>query len=211
MDLAAMREQYGLMGLDESDLAATPMEQFHDWFRSWASTEPYDANLATVATVDADGWPSCRAVLLKGADERGFVFFTNRHSAKGRAIEAAPRAALTFVWREIERQIRAVGTVDHLPDAESDEYFASRPRGARIGAWASDQSTVVASRAELDERFAEIDGRYPDEIPRPPHWGGYLVRPLTVEFWQGRPDRLHDRLEYRMTDDGTWEIVRLAP
>jgi pyridoxamine 5'-phosphate oxidase len=211
MDLAAMREQYGLNGLDESDLAATPMAQFDDWFRSWASTEPYDANLATLATVGDDGWPSSRAVLVKGAEDRGFVFFTNRNSAKGRAIHAAPRAALTFVWREIERQIRVVGTVDLVPDAESDAYFASRPRGAQIGAWASDQSTVVGSRGELDERYAEIERRYPDAVPRPSHWGGYLIRPRTVEFWQGRPNRLHDRLEYRSAGDGGWTVVRLAP
>ena len=211
MDLAAMREHYGLMGLDESDLAATPMVQFHEWFRSWASTEPYDANLATLATVGHDGWPSSRAVLVKGAEERGFVFFTNRTSAKGHDINASPRAALTFVWREIERQIRVVGSVELLPDAESDAYFASRPRGARIGAWASAQSSVVTSRAELDDRYAEIERRYPDDIPRPPHWGGYLIRPRSVEFWQGRPNRLHDRLEYRLSGDGGWTIIRLAP
>ena len=152
MDLAAMREQYGLAGLDESDLAATPMAQFAAWFDAWASTNPFDANLATVATVGADGWPQSRAVLVKGADQRGFVFHTNRNSAKGVAMETSGRAALTFVWREIERQIRVVGDVEHLPDDESDDYFASRPRGAQIGAWASDQSAVLASRGELEQR-----------------------------------------------------------
>lgn len=206
-----MREQYGLAGLDEADLAGTPMAQFDDWFRSWAATEPYDANLATLSTIGVDGWPSARAVLVKGAQERGFVFFTNRNSAKGHAIDGMPRAALTFVWREIERQIRVVGTVELLPADESDAYFASRPRGAQIGAWASDQSSVVGSRAELDARYAEFDLRYPDQVPRPSHWGGYLIRPLTVEFWQGRPNRLHDRLEYRPSADGGWSVVRLAP
>ncbi|MEQ8842778.1 MAG: pyridoxamine 5'-phosphate oxidase [Acidimicrobiales bacterium] len=211
MDLAAMREHYGLAGLDESDLAPTPMAQFDDWFTSWASTHPFDANLATLATVGVDGWPSSRAVLVKGADERGFVFHTNRRSVKGAAITATGRAALTFVWREIERQIRVVGDVELLPDPESDAYFAGRPRGAQIGAWASDQSAVIASRAELEARQAEVEARFPDTVPRPPHWGGYLVRPRSVEFWQGRPNRLHDRLEYRRADDDEWTVVRLAP
>jgi len=206
-----MREQYGLAGLHESDLAPTPMEQFDDWFTSWASTNPFDANLATVATTGTDGWPSSRAVLVKGADARGFIFYTNRHSAKGRAIADSGRAALTFVWREIERQIRVVGTVDLLPDAESDAYFVSRPRGAQIGAWASEQSEVIDSREALEASQSEIEQRFPGEIPRPPHWGGYLVRPRAVEFWQGRPNRLHDRLEYRLDDAGAWSVVRLAP
>jgi pyridoxamine 5'-phosphate oxidase len=210
MDLAAMREQYGRAGLHEDDLAPHPMEQFQDWFDSWASTNPFDANLATVATVDVDGWPSSRAVLVKGADERGFVFHTNRNSAKGRSIEMNHRAALTFMWREIERQIRVVGDVEHLPDAESDAYFASRPRGAQIGAWASDQSAVLGSRGELEDRRQAMEARFPGEVPRPPHWGGYLIRPLTVEFWQGRPNRLHDRLRYRRAGD-TWVVERLAP
>jgi pyridoxamine 5'-phosphate oxidase len=210
MDLAAMREQYGRAGLHEDDLAAHPMEQFQDWFDSWASTNPFDANLATVATVDVDGWPSSRAVLIKGADERGFVFHTNRNSAKGRSIELNHRAALTFMWREIERQIRVVGDVEHLPDAESDAYFASRPRGAQIGAWASDQSAVLGSRGELEDSRQAMEARFPGGVPRPPHWGGYLIRPLTVEFWQGRPNRLHDRLRYRRAGH-SWVIERLAP
>jgi pyridoxamine 5'-phosphate oxidase len=210
MDLAAMREQYGLAGLDESDLAATPMAQFAAWFDAWASTNPFDANLATVATVGADGWPQSRAVLVKGADQRGFVFHTNRNSAKGVAMETSGRAALTFVWREIERQIRVVGDVEHLPDDESDDYFASRPRGAQIGAWASDQSAVLASRGELEQHWDAAEERFPEDIPRPAHWGGYLIQPRSVEFWQGRPNRLHDRLRYRRVDDG-WVVERLAP
>lgn len=206
-----MREHYTRAGLDESDLAPDPMSQFAAWFDAWASTNPYDANLATLATVGDDGWPSSRAVLVKGADERGFVFFTNRTSAKARAIERTGRAAMTFVWREIERQIRVVGAVEQLPDGESDAYFASRPRGAQIGAWASDQSAEIESRAELEAAEASFEARFPGVVPRPPHWGGYLIRPRSVEFWQGRPNRLHDRLEYRMADDGRWTIVRLAP
>lgn len=207
-----MREQYGLMGLDESDLAPDPMTQFRAWFGAWAATEPFDANLATLSTVDPDGSPSARAVLVKGADDRGFVFHTNRRSAKAEALRSTPRAALTFVWREIERQIRVVGEVETLPDDESDAYFASRPRGAQIGAWASDQSSELTSRDELVERFAAIERRFPGEVPRPPHWGGYLIRPRDVEFWQGRPDRLHDRLRYRRAEAGAgWTVVRLAP
>ena len=206
-----MREHYSRAGLDESDLAADPMSQFAEWFASWASTNPFDANLATLATVGDDGWPTSRAVLVKGADARGFVFFTNRNSVKGRAIARTGRAAMTFVWREIERQIRVVGLVEQTPDAESDAYFASRPRGAQIGAWASDQSAEIESRAVLEAAEADIVRRFPDDIPRPPHWGGYLIRPRSVEFWQGRPNRLHDRLEYRLTDDGEWAVVRLAP
>ena len=206
-----MREHYAQAGLDASDLAPDPMIQFAGWFTAWASTNPYDANLATLATVGDDGWPSSRAVLVKGADERGFVFFTNRNSVKARAIERTGRAAMTFVWREIERQIRVVGPVEPTSDAESDEYFASRPRGAQIGAWASDQSAVIESREILEAAEAEVAERFPDVVPRPAHWGGYLIRPRSVEFWQGRPNRLHDRLEYRLTEDGAWTVVRLAP
>lgn len=205
-----MREQYGLAGLDESDLAATPMDQFQVWFDAWAATDPFDANVATLSTTGVDGWPQARAVLVKGADDRGFVFHTNRASAKGRELAASPRAALTFLWREVERQIRVVGDVELLPDGESDAYFASRPRGAQIGAWASEQSAVLGSRRDLDERWAEAERRFPDAVPRPAHWGGYLIRPRWVEYWQGRPDRLHDRLRYRRSDDG-WTVERLAP
>lgn len=206
-----MREHYTRAGLDESDLAPDPMSQFAAWFEEWASTNPYDANLATLATVGDDGWPSSRAVLVKGADERGFVFFTNRNSAKARAIDRTGRAAMTFVWREIERQIRVVGPVEPTSDRESDEYFASRPRGAQIGAWASDQSAEIESRAVLEAAEASVEARFPGDVPRPPHWGGYLIRPRSVEFWQGRPNRLHDRLEYRLTERGDWAVVRLAP
>jgi pyridoxamine 5'-phosphate oxidase len=200
MDFAAMREQYGQAGVSESDLADDPVEQFRRWFAAWLAEEPFDANVAVVATVDDDGWPQARAVLLKGVDDRGFVFFTNYESDKGRAIDATGRAALTFVWREMERQVRV----------ESDDYFASRPRGAQLGAWASAQSTVIEHRHVLEARVAEIAARHPDVVPRPPHWGGFLIRPRTVEFWQGRADRLHDRLRYRRAAD-TWTIERLAP
>ena len=210
MDMAAMREEFGRIGLDVSDVADDPITQFRAWFDLWVDVNPYIADTMVLSTVDADGWPDARAVLLKGVDSRGFVFYTNRLSAKGRHLEANGRGALTMVWREIERQVRVVGEVSHVPESESDAYFASRPRGAQIGACASEQSEVLSSRAELEARVAELEEQYPGEIPRPPHWGGYLIAPHSVEFWQGRPDRLHDRVRYRREADA-WITERLAP
>jgi pyridoxamine 5'-phosphate oxidase len=216
MDLAQMREQYSEAGLSEEDVADNPIVQFKRWFDEWLSTKPYDANSVILATTGADGWPSARAVLLKGLDERGFVFHTNRRSAKGLDLDRSRRASLCFLWHPLERQVRVVGTVEHLPDDESDAYFASRPRGAQIAASASPQSEVIADRAELERLTAETEDRFAaaDTVPRPAHWGGYLVRPLTIEFWQGRRSRLHDRLRYRRSDTTTsarWAIDRLAP
>lgn len=211
-----MREQYSEAGLREDDVADDPIVQFRRWFDEWLATEPYDANAFIVATTGADGWPSARAVLLKGLDERGFVFHTNRCSAKGLDLETSSRAALCFLWHPVERQVRVVGKVEHLPDDESDAYFASRPRGAQIAASASPQSRVIADRAELERLTAETEDRFAGDemVPRPSYWGGYLVRPHTVEFWQGRRSRLHDRLRYRRQDSpggGNWLIERLAP
>ncbi len=216
MDLAQMREHYSEVGLSEADVADNPIVQFKRWFEEWVATKPYDVNSFIVATTDAAGWPSARAVLLKGLDERGFVFHTNRRSAKGLDLEASGRAALCFLWHPVERQVRVVGTVEHLPDDESDAYFASRPRGAQVAASASPQSQVVASRAELERLIAKTEARFARDSapPRPSHWGGYLVRPLAVEFWQGRRSRLHDRLRYRRedsTDEANWVVERLAP
>ena len=205
-----MREQYGREGLDIVDVAADPMTQFMAWFDAWAATDPFDANTLVLSTVDSEGWPAARAVLLKGVDERGLVFYTNHRSAKGLQLDSTGRAALTFVWREIERQVRFVGHVEHVADEEADAYFRSRPRGAQIGAWASDQSNLLESRAVLEAQVAATEQRFPAEIPRPTHWGGYLIRPRSVEFWQGRPSRLHDRIRYRWGGD-TWIIERLAP
>ena len=211
-----MREHYSEVGLSEDDVADDPIVQFKRWFDEWLATRPYDANAVIAATTDAEGWPAARAVLLKGLDERGFVFHTNRRSAKGLDLETSSRAALCFLWHPVERQVRVVGAVEHLPDDESDAYFESRPRGAQIAACASPQSQVIAGRAELERLTAETEARLgPDAaVPRPPHWGGYLVRPLTVEFWQGRRNRMHDRLRYRRSDRAAgadWVIERLAP
>ena len=216
MDLAQMREQYSEAGLSEEDVADDPIVQFKRWFEEWLSAKPYDLNAVILATTDADGWPTARAVLLKGLDERGFVFYTNRRSPKGLDLDRSHRASLCFLWHPLERQVRVVGTVEHLPDDESDAYFASRPRGAQIAASASPQSEVIADRAELERLTAEAEARFAASgtVPRPPHWGGYLVRPVTVEFWQGRRSRLHDRLRYRRSDTGAgpdWVIDRLAP
>ena len=215
MDLTQMREQYSEVGLGEADIADDPIVQFERWFDEWLAIRPYDANAVILATADADGWPSARAVLLKGLDERGFVFHTNRLSAKGLDLDRSHRAALCFLWHPVERQVRVVGAVEHLPDDESDAYFASRPRGAQIAASASPQSEVIADRAELERLTAETEARWATvtAVPRPPYWGGYLVRPLTVEFWQGRRSRLHDRLRYRRDSPtgADWVTERLAP
>ncbi len=210
MDLAAMREHYGDTGLHEDDLATDPIVQFRRWFEQWTGTEPYDATAVVLATVDNDGWPSARAVLLKGVDQRGFTFHTNRESAKGADLAGSGRGALCFLWHPLERQVRVVGRVQHLPEGESDAYFASRPRGSQIAAWASPQSAVVTDRAQLEQLVAATEKRFPESVPRPSFWGGYLLRPETVEFWQGRRNRLHDRLRYRSV--GTdWVVERLAP
>ena len=211
MGLGGERRDYEGLHLDSADLAPDPIEQFRAWLADARDAGIYEPEGMTVSTVDADGRPASRYVLLRGLDERGYCFYTNYDSAKGRALAANPHAALTFGWLEIHRSVRVEGTVERLSAAESDAYFAARPRAARISAWASPQSEVISSREELERAVAAVEQRFADtEIPRPPHWGGFLVRPERIELWQGRSGRLHDRLRYERAGDG-WRVDRLAP
>ncbi len=212
MQIANMRKEYIWGGLSESDMDADPVRQFEKWFHQALETNLPEPNAMTLATAAPGGQPSARVVLLKAFDAAGFTFFTNYDSHKGRDLSANPRAALLFFWPELQRQVRIEGTVERVSEVESDAYFASRPLGSRLGAWASQQSEVIADRDVLEDRVRELAQRFPGgEVPRPPHWGGFRVRPLSIEFWQGRPDRLHDRLRYqRMQPDG-WRIERLSP
>lgn len=207
-DLASQRRHYADEGLSESDLAPTWLEQFERWYADAADLR--EPNAMVLSTATPEGVPSARTVLLKGVDERGFVLFTNHTSRKGRELAANPRAALVFPWVELERQVLVSGTVEQVSAAETEEYFRSRPRGSQIGAWASRQSTVV-TRQELEARQAALEERFAGgEVPVPGFWGGWRVVPLSVEFWQGRPSRLHDRLRYRLAD-GAWVVERLSP
>jgi pyridoxamine 5'-phosphate oxidase len=235
MSIADLRREYNLAGLRRRDLDGDPIVQFRHWFDQATGArasgrlrgfliklyktifmirgvEQLDLNSMTLATADRQGRPSARVVLLKGLDERGFIFYTNYHSRKGHELEENPEAALVFYWPEQERQVCVAGQVSKLPASESEAYFRSRPRGSRIGAWASDQSAVMQDRAELEAKWKQFEERFPGEdIPCPPHWGGFVLAPARLEFWQGRLNRLHDRFRYTRLPDGNWLIERLSP
>jgi len=210
-DLAALRHDYAAGGLDEADLAADPVTMFQRWFADARAGGLREPNAMVVSTVSSDLRPSSRTVLLKGIGPDGFRFFTNLGSRKGAELATNHHCALLFPWHDLERQVRVEGTATLISRDDVGAYFASRPRGSQLGAWASSQSQQVADRAALESSYDEAERRFPDEVPVPEGWGGYLVRPDVVEFWQGRTGRLHDRLVYRRTADAGWNITRLAP
>ena len=234
MNLGDFREDYRRDALDRAVLDANPLSQFESWFREatgeqsqsrwrkigvalyklWSAIcnhRPADINAMTLATLDKNGKPSTRTVLLKSVDERGFIFFTNYDSRKGRDLAENPNAALTFFWSDLERQVCIAGSVIKLPVAESEAYFKSRPRGSQLAAWASNQSEMVPDRAALEAKWRELELKFPNKIPLPPNWGGFILQPERIEFWQGRPSRLHDRFNYAKQADGSWKIARLSP
>ncbi len=235
MSIADLRRDYGLSSLSRKDLAPDPIAEFQRWFAQAAAAkagsrlrkigiafykflqvafgaDPVDPNAMALATVGTAGRPSVRTVLLKGVDRRGFIFYTNYQSRKGGELGENPHAALAFYWSDLERQVCVAGPVTKLPREESEAYFSSRPRGSRIAAWASNQSGVVASRNALEQRWKEIETQFSNaDVPLPPFWGGYVLAPERIEFWQGRPSRLHDRFCYTKQEDGSWGLVRLAP
>ncbi|MBW4560710.1 MAG: pyridoxamine 5'-phosphate oxidase [Mojavia pulchra JT2-VF2] len=210
--IADLRKDYTLQDLSETEADPNPFIQFKKWFDQALVAQLPEPNAMTIATAMPEGKPSARMVLLKDFDERGFVFFTNYNSRKGQELAENPQASLVFWWAELERQVRISGRVEKVTDEESDKYFYSRPENSRLGAWASNQSEVIANREVLEQRLQELHGKFENqEIPRPSHWGGLRVIPTEIEFWQGRPNRLHDRLLYTRMDDGSWQIERLSP
>jgi pyridoxamine 5'-phosphate oxidase len=212
MTLADLRKEYSLAGLSEKDMARDPFRQFEKWFQEAEAAKIQEPNAAILATAAKDGRPSARIVLLKGVDGRGFVFYTNYNSRKGRELEANPRAAYLFPWVVLERQVTVEGTVTRITREESEAYFHSRPRASQLAAWASQQSGIISGRSVLEESVKQLERKHAgQEVPLPPNWGGYRVAPETVEFWQGRRNRLHDRLRFRRLKDGSWTVERLAP
>ncbi|HRB31056.1 MAG TPA: pyridoxamine 5'-phosphate oxidase [Ferruginibacter sp.] len=210
--IADIRKDYKLKTLDEQDVDASPIKQFNAWWAEAEAAHIDEVNAMVLSTIDAQMMPHSRIVLLKGVDEKGFIFYTNYQSEKAQNIAGNAHVSLLFFWKELERQVRITGSAEKVSQSESDEYFNSRPPGSRIGAWASPQSTVIASRKILEKNVSEIEKRFANKmIERPPHWGGYRVIPSGIEFWQGRPSRLHDRIKYSLHDDGSWKIYRLAP
>lgn len=213
MDLHNIREDYSKQALSRSECDDNPLIQFKKWLNEALTAQVHEPTAMNVATVGADNRPSSRMVLLKEVNEQGFVFFTNYHSRKGQNISENPFVALTFFWAELERQVRVEGQIARLSEQESDDYFESRPYTSRVGAWASEQSQVIESKTDLIKRAALFGVKHPFHVPRPPHWGGYLIVPDRVEFWQGRPSRLHDRIQYRLDNgnNGIWIKERLSP
>jgi len=211
-DLAQIRKEYTLLSLDEKSISPSPFQQFEKWFNEALTAKVLEPNAMNLATVSENGRPSSRIVLLKGFDEQGFIFFTNYQSNKGKDLEQNPFCSLSFFWPELERQVRIEGSAGKIPTDQSDAYFNSRPRESQIGAWASPQSSVIASRIIIEERYNSIEKKFEGEksITRPNQWGGYITKPFLIEFWQGRHSRLHDRIQYTLVD-GPWKINRLAP
>ncbi len=210
-NIADIRKEYQLQSLLESDVADDPFVQFNRWWADAEYSQLDEINAMTLATASATGIPSARTVLLKSVSDAGFVFFTNYNSQKGKELAENPNACLVFFWKELERQIRIQGKTEKVSEEESDEYFNSRPRGSRIGAWASPQSSIISSREVIEENIVRMETDFKENISRPPHWGGYIVIPSVIEFWQGRPNRLHDRIQYSRSSGEGWKIERLAP
>jgi pyridoxamine 5'-phosphate oxidase len=212
MTLADLRKDYSLAGLAEKDLARNPFRQFEKWFEEVLAAKLPEPNAMVLSTADRSGRPSSRTVLLRGVDGRGFVFYTSYEGRKGRELEANPRASLVFPWIAMERQVIVEGPVAKVPPEESDSYFSSRPRPNQLSAWVSQQSAIIPGRAVLEDGMKAAEMKFSGrEVPRPPHWGGYRLDPETVEFWQGRRSRLHDRLRFRRAKGGDWTVERLAP
>ncbi len=212
MQLADIRKEYSLKSLDSKGVSPHPLIQFEIWMQEAIAAQVNEPNAMTLATVSADGRPSARIVLLKGVEDSHFVFYTNLHSQKGRELDANPACALTFFWPEVERQVRIEGVATRVQESAAEKYFQSRPRGSQVGAWTSPQSSIIKDRSILDERALEIEKRFRGEqtLPKPKQWGGFQVNANEIEFWQGRPSRLHDRIVYYSVD-GKWTIHRLAP
>jgi pyridoxamine 5'-phosphate oxidase len=214
MKIADFRREYTLAGLRRADLDANPVAQFQKWFEQAStalSQKEIDVNAATLATADKNGKPSARIILLKGLDERGFIFFTNYGSRKGRELSENPNASLVFHWQQLERQVCIAGPVKKTSREESENYFKSRPRGSQLAAWASNQSNVLKDRAALEMNWNEMEKKFPNEVPLSPNWGGFVLKPERIEFWQGRASRLHDRFQYTRQPDNSWKLERLAP